>query len=292
MTAGNSAFEQEIRRLIARGVLVVTRDQAIALADQLEVMQGEDYVRQKKNWHLLRVRAISTHMSIVIDSFEELDRLHEEILDFIDRVTAGLVDRYSIHVININSEALSAFGWAHPTLALIGSWEPEMIKAKAPTVEDSRTLPDPLHDDSASRPREAESQSPILRFVESLDEQDIQEVAMAMEKDSGHLYEQIMMKLIKPVTRWLPNESAVTRVEELKSQMPHLGDFLDEVLVAMNLAIRFNADRFTLPPIILNGPPGVGKTYGLFALSEALGLSMESIPMSTTGAGFVLAGME
>ncbi|GAA4081947.1 AAA family ATPase [Zhongshania borealis] len=92
--------------------------------------------------------------------------------------------------------------------------------------------------------------------------------------------------------RWLPTSEAINRVASLLEDMPHMFEFFDEVLTTMRLCERFEANRFTMPPMIINGPPGVGKSHAIFALSEALGISTSTIPMATVTARFALTGME
>lgn len=178
------------------------------------------------------------------------------------------------------------------TIALIGNWEPEMNITVPGEAEyrEWQTIDDRGADKAPAL--DVDQNTPDLRFINGVDVADIEEGMLTLKQVTGRLYEQVMTGLIKPVTRWLPNDDAVQAVENLKREMPHLGEFWDEVLIAMNLVIRLNATRFTLPPMILNGSPGVGKTFALFSLAEALDLSMESIPMSTTGAGFILSGSE
>lgn len=48
---------------------------------------------------------------------------------------------------------------------------------------------------------------------------------------------------------------------------------------------------FTMPPLLLLGPPGVGKTYFARMFGRTLGVDFKFIPMNSVSAGFTLTGM-
>lgn len=289
MTVNNKALNREIAQLLAKGMWVLTRMKALHLAQDLWGALEADQSLRLAHQSVFHLEAIDRDGPICIHSLEEIERVYEEILDFNDRITAGLISPDSIHIITINSEEKDRWNWGLPTLALIGDWAP------VESVEPDETLAASLVENTEADENSAQgnvSEPPVIRFLNNTEGLDIQAEARCLPDGTADMYEQIMEGLTRPLTRWLPNEESVKKVEALKLDMPHLSEFLDEVLIAMKLTIQFNASRFTLPPMILNGPPGVGKTYGLFVLAEALGLSMESLPMSTTGAGFILTGCE
>jgi len=58
------------------------------------------------------------------------------------------------------------------------------------------------------------------------------------------------------------------------------------------LARLRNDSCLSLQPILLGGPPGVGKTHFAGALAEALGAQCEKLDMAAQSCGFTLAGLD
>lgn len=80
------------------------------------------------------------------------------------------------------------------------------------------------------------------------------------------------------------------RLNLLAREMPNF----QRVIEALRLAFRLQSagdGYFKFAPILLGGPPGVGKTYFARQLAMAFGSAFRQISMETTTAGFVLSGM-
>ena len=315
------ALREEISRMLFRGIIVVNRTQALELAESLNTAVMRNSFQR---WHTAEFNAIDRETCITFFSLEDMEQVLDEILDFHDRIKAELISPYSIQVININAVYGMSVEGSYNTLALIGDWEPEIVvkipRAREPyefgipefefgvqdlekvahydLTEEGKALvygdgqgDEGAETDETVRLQDATKGSGI-QFLVNADKIDISAKADLLPFPQSDLFRNTMEGLSQPVSRWLPDEESLTQVKALRETLPHLSEFLDEVILAMDLAIRFKATRFTLPPMILNGPPGIGKTHGLFQLAETLGFSMESIPMATTDAGFVLTGCE
>jgi ATP-dependent Lon protease len=76
---------------------------------------------------------------------------------------------------------------------------------------------------------------------------------------------------------------------ELYQTLPNFTDVLDDVKrhVALSQDCR---DGIEVTPILLLGPPGIGKTHFAKKLSELLGTGMTLVPMSSMTAGWLLSG--
>lgn len=76
---------------------------------------------------------------------------------------------------------------------------------------------------------------------------------------------------------------------QLREEMPNFGHALD--LIERHLLLQHAGDGvLCLPPLLFEGPPGVGKTYFASRLAAALGSPCEVIGMETTTAVWILAG--
>lgn len=75
----------------------------------------------------------------------------------------------------------------------------------------------------------------------------------------------------------------------LLRNFPHFATVIDYVDAMAHLARR--GDRtFYLPPVLLVGTPGVGKTYFIEQLARTLAVPYDEVHMETVTASFVLAG--
>jgi len=83
--------------------------------------------------------------------------------------------------------------------------------------------------------------------------------------------------------------SGVPDMESLYDELPNFEEVLDEV--KRNVALcEDSEDGLEITPILLLGPPGIGKTYFSQKLGELLGTSMSLVSMSSTTAGWILSG--
>jgi ATP-dependent Lon protease len=71
--------------------------------------------------------------------------------------------------------------------------------------------------------------------------------------------------------------------------LPNFGDVLDDVKRHVALS-QDSRDSLEVTPILLLGPPGVGKTHFARQLADLLGTSMSLVPMSSMTAGWLLSG--
>jgi ATP-dependent Lon protease len=75
----------------------------------------------------------------------------------------------------------------------------------------------------------------------------------------------------------------------LYEQLPNFGDALDDVKRHVALA-QDCCDGLEVTPMLLLGPPGIGKTHFARKLAELLGTGMNLVPMSSMTAGWLLSG--
>jgi len=97
--------------------------------------------------------------------------------------------------------------------------------------------------------------------------------------DTGH-------RQLMPATKGLIKGLAV-----LKENYPNCIEFLDYIeQFAMLSLCRENTNQMYFPPVLLAGPPGVGKTAIIREVAKLLDVAFKQIDMATVTGGFVLSG--
>ena len=83
--------------------------------------------------------------------------------------------------------------------------------------------------------------------------------------------------------------SGIPDMSALYEQLPNFTDALDDVKrhVALSQDCR---DGLEVTPMLLLGPPGIGKTHFARKLADLLGTGMSLVPMSSMTAGWLLSG--
>ena len=89
--------------------------------------------------------------------------------------------------------------------------------------------------------------------------------------------------------RFQVKPSGLPDMAALYDQLPNFTDALDDVKrhVALSQDCR---DGLEVTPMLLLGPPGIGKTHFARKLAELLGTGMNLVPMSSMTAGWLLSG--
>jgi ATP-dependent Lon protease len=89
--------------------------------------------------------------------------------------------------------------------------------------------------------------------------------------------------------RFQVKPSGVPDMANLYQTLPNFTDVLDDVKRHVALA-QDTHDGLEVTPILLLGPPGIGKTHFAKKLAELLGTGMSLVPMSSMTAGWLLSG--
>jgi hypothetical protein len=82
------------------------------------------------------------------------------------------------------------------------------------------------------------------------------------------------------------------RIAALDDHFPWFAPVTGAILRRVRLVDRLNAARLDLPPLLLVGPPGIGKTRYALALAEALGRRGFLQPMAGLSSAFAITGVE
>ncbi|MFC7408950.1 AAA family ATPase [Hydrogenophaga atypica] len=89
--------------------------------------------------------------------------------------------------------------------------------------------------------------------------------------------------------RFAVKPSGVPRMEPLYDLLPNFTEVLDDVKRHVALS-QDSRDALEVTPMLLLGPPGVGKTHFARQLADLLGTGMSLVPMSSMTAGWLLSG--
>jgi len=89
--------------------------------------------------------------------------------------------------------------------------------------------------------------------------------------------------------RFQVKPSGLPVMDHLYDDLPNFAEVLDDVKRQLALC-EDSRDALEITPLLLLGPPGVGKTHFARALSQLLGTGMGFVSMSSMTAGWVLSG--
>jgi ATP-dependent Lon protease len=89
--------------------------------------------------------------------------------------------------------------------------------------------------------------------------------------------------------RFQVKPSGVPDMADLYDQLPNFTDALDDVKRHVALS-QDSRDGLEVTPMLLLGPPGIGKTHFARKLAHLLGTGMCLVPMSSMTAGWLLSG--
>jgi ATP-dependent Lon protease len=101
------------------------------------------------------------------------------------------------------------------------------------------------------------------------------------------LYELMLRKGEMRPTKLAP---PIKVIRELADRFPNFSEVV-ELLAASAALSNLGHSAFKFPPLLLLGPPGIGKTYFATTLATIAHVNFKIVSMETTSAGWVLSGM-
>ncbi len=131
---------------------------------------------------------------------------------------------------------------------------------------------------------------PIAGFKDVYDvaevEKALQELSPGASEALRAVYEK-MVRLGGP--RLTVKPSALPAMSALFEELPNFGEVLEDIRKHLALCVD-SSDSVELPPMLLLGAPGIGKTHFARKIAELLGTGFGFVPMSSLTAGWVLSG--
>jgi ATP-dependent Lon protease len=95
--------------------------------------------------------------------------------------------------------------------------------------------------------------------------------------------------LEKGADRFQVKPSGLPAMDHLYDELPNFAEVLDDVRRQLALC-QDSRDSLEITPMLLLGPPGIGKTHFAREISQLLGTGLGFISMSSLTAGWVLSG--
>jgi len=108
-------------------------------------------------------------------------------------------------------------------------------------------------------------------------------------KEHEHLRATYERMLEKGPERFQVKPSGLPAMEHLYEELPNFHPVLDDVRRQIALC-EDSRDALEITPMLLLGPPGVGKTHFARHIAQLLGTGMGFVSMSSLTAGWVLSG--
>lgn len=140
-----------------------------------------------------------------------------------------------------------------------------------------------------------DAQVQIMDWAEPLkliDNRDTRTPDKGMRERDDAIYKQLRkLGALRQVAGESEIMHALERVTALRSQQPHFAQVIDFIVDRMRLALDLG-QPLHIPPILLVGPPGGGKTHFSFGLAEALGRSVHRHSFDAGYTGCSLIGSD
>ena len=131
---------------------------------------------------------------------------------------------------------------------------------------------------------------PVAGFKDVYDTAAVEKALQDLPQSSSEALRALYEKMLRlGGQRFAVKPSGLPEMQALYEELPNFGEVLEHIRRQLALCVD-SADDIELPPILLLGGPGIGKTHFARKLSQLLGTGFGFVPMSSLTAGWVLSG--
>jgi ATP-dependent Lon protease len=131
---------------------------------------------------------------------------------------------------------------------------------------------------------------PIAGFKDLYDVADVEKALHELPASANEALRAVYEKMLRlGGQRFTVKPSALPEMDDLFEELPNFTEVLEDIRKHLALCIDSN-DSVELPPMLLLGEPGIGKTHFARKISQLLGTGFGFVPMSSLTAGWVLSG--
>src|SRR5260221_3292486 len=131
---------------------------------------------------------------------------------------------------------------------------------------------------------------PIAGFKDVYDVGAVERALQELSPTANEALRTVYEKMVRlGGQRFTVKPSALPAMEPLFEGLPNFTQVLDDIRKHFALCVD-SEDSVELPPMLLLGEPGIGKTYFARRIAELLGTGYGFVPMSSLTAGWVLSG--
>ena len=131
---------------------------------------------------------------------------------------------------------------------------------------------------------------PIAGFMDVYDVSDVERALGELPPSANEALKSVYEKMIKAGgSRFTVKPSGIPAMEALYQDLPNFRPVLDDIRKHIALCTDSN-DHMELPPLLLLGEPGIGKTHFGRRLADLLSTGFGFVSMSSMTAGWILSG--